>query len=668
MGVPLQMKQQLLRIRVWLAERLPGVAGAGKSSGLHVGLSCLAVFCLALGVRFLHWQDLNGETAARPERQTRLSRAYEREATRMLGYRWLLVPPEPRDPGDARLVVHPPGYSMLFLAIYGERGPESGNSRVLLMQVVADAITASLICLIAAQLLPLSGASLAGVLASVSPHLAYYSLWLTPDALTALPIVLGVYLVTLTARKPRPLTTFGAGVSIGLSCWLRGNSLLLAPFAAVALLMLLEPRKRIGHAAILVGGTALVISPITIRNWIVYDRFIPLTIVTGLNLVEGIGAFDREGRFGMHWDDREIAHKEAEWHGRPDYAGSLWFPDGVERDRYRFAKGLGVIKDNPAWFAGTMLRRAAFMFSYNDSRRVDWPLNTARVPVISANPPFGHTLAGLDDKQPIWSSLPAELAATGTLVSRQAVLSVEADQRIRVVGDASEFGHQFATAPIQVKPDHDYLLRLSAEVEGPSMAAAVTSVDRRITLASEILIDDRGRRRRRKARTQEAEGRSAVDESQPRLVDVPFAAGDRTEVRLVMSNNEEGDMQPVARIGRAELIELGPTPGQWTRLPRALLRGLQKNLFNTGPMRALIIAGIALMLLAGRGSALVLLALVPVYYVTSHSAFSTEYRYIVGMHYFLMVFVSVTLVVAWMVLKAASQQAVAALKRQRTTQ
>jgi hypothetical protein len=52
---------------------------------------------------------------------------------------------------------------------------------------------------------------------------------------------------------------------------------------------------------------------------------------------------------------------EAEEAGRPEYAASLFTPDGIERDRQRTRRALAVIRENPVWFAGVMLRRAGSM-------------------------------------------------------------------------------------------------------------------------------------------------------------------------------------------------------------------------------------------------------------------------------------------------------------------
>ena len=84
------------------------------------------------------------------------------------------------------------------------------------------------------------------------------------------------------------------GFLIGLSCWLRANTLLLAPFLAILIIILLR-RRRVAscyYAAVLVGVTILVVAPITLRNLIVFKRFIPIQLGSGVTLIEGIADYD----------------------------------------------------------------------------------------------------------------------------------------------------------------------------------------------------------------------------------------------------------------------------------------------------------------------------------------------------------------------------------------
>jgi hypothetical protein len=123
---------------------------------------------------------------------------------------------------------------------------------------------------------------------------------------------------------------------------------------------------------------------------------------------------------------------------------------------------------------------------------------------------------------------------------------------------------------------------------------------------------------------------------------MPFAAGNRSEVLFVVSNNGSSTVRSTAVLGQAELFELGRTPYQWSRLMRPALRGIQRNVFTTSHLLPLIGIGIILLAAGRRGPALLVLLAVPAYYLLVQSALHTEYRYILAIHYFLLVIAAVT--------------------------
>jgi hypothetical protein len=608
-----------------------------------------------VGVRFLHWQDKHVEIVGGKAALAGVFNRYEKEATRILDSGGILFPREQPAPGDARMLVHPPGYSILLAAIYRLGG--NPQAWLWLVQIVCDAAAALLVFLIALELLNSRVAFIAALLVALSPHLAYYSLILSPDSLAVLPLLIAMYLFVLALKRPRMITVIAAGAFIGLSCWLRANALLLAPFLAVVSIALFPRQLRLRYSTALLGAAILVISPITIRNLIVFKHFIPVSIAAGENLVVGIGDYDTERRFGMPRSDREARFKDVEWNNRPDYGASLWNPDGIQRDRVRFARGLDVIRSNPGWFFGVMLKRAGFMLRYNDPGSHRWPLNTAVVPVIASEAPFGHpvhpsadpnspavlvlngtvipeAIALAADNQAAWTTNPQDLMANGATVSNTgASLGVE-DDRLRVEGDASEYGDQFESTVIPVKRDTDYVLVTAVRLVKGDMALKITSPDRRIARALATLSGVEAEAKDMASINVESD--SATQEAMI-TTQIPFASAKNTGVRFVVSNNNVGSSRPAAEIGQVQLYEVGPTPYAATRLPRGILRSVQRNIFTTSRLLPVVILGIVLLMVAGRWTILATLLVVPIYYLCAQAALSTEYRYILGIHYFLFV-------------------------------
>ncbi|MFP5261572.1 MAG: ArnT family glycosyltransferase [Blastocatellia bacterium] len=601
-------------------------------------ITCGVIFVISLGVRLLYWQDNQVQIAQGAGWFTDLLKPYRMEAERMLNDGSILFPNTPVDPSDARILVHPPGYSLLIAALYGGREPDDSYRALRLAQVLCDAAAAVVIFLIAAELLPAAPATISAILVAVSPHFAFNSLRLSPDTIAVLPILLTVYFV-IRATRNRPLANLiVAGALIGMSCWLRGNALLLAPWLSVVLALLFKPGKRLRYSAALIAAAFIVIAPITIRNWVVYRQFILLSLPTGINLIQGIAEYDRQGLFGMPLQDRDAQADEAKRYSRPDYGDDLWVPDGIKRDRDRLSRGIAVIRSNPGWFLKAMARRAAFMLSYNDSRPHDWPFNTAIAPILSAEPTFGHALARVGDVEETWSSSPSELLSGGTVLSPAAEVSIDAKGKtLRVAGDDSGFGHQFASSEIAVQENMDYVLTLAAKPERGSMAVSVTTTDRQTGLASTGIDVKKQAKGRRQREIEEIRNLGVSGEEEFTLIKLPFSTGNRNGVRIVISNNAISSTPPVAALSRASISEYGPTPYSWSRHPRAVVRWFQKNLFTTTSMIPLIIIGIGLLIMAGRVKALLILLAVPTYYLSTHAAFSTEYRYILPIHYFLFI-------------------------------
>ena len=238
--MPFALTQTLDRARAWLAARLmPQVSGATPRRRKLI--AALIIFIVALGVRWLHRSEANVEMQQGRSMMITMGASYRGEAARVLSEGGWLLPRSPDEPTDARLIVHPPGYALLIAALQATTG--DGERRIITLQILVDALAAVMVFLIAAELLPATAALIAGLLAAFSPHLAYYSLWLSPDSLAVLPILAVVFL-------------------LALSCWLRANGLLLAPLLGAVVLLRFDGARRWRYAALFIITALAVISPI----------------------------------------------------------------------------------------------------------------------------------------------------------------------------------------------------------------------------------------------------------------------------------------------------------------------------------------------------------------------------------------------------------------------
>jgi hypothetical protein len=584
----------------------------------------LVIFLLAFGLRALSWHDTRLEVG---KVQTAVTADYKRVAQllREGGIGSFLSSSSPL--ADLNNLGHPPGYSILVAATQTAFG--QSDAAMQFVQIIADALSAVLIFLIVAELLPLSAGVIAGMLAAFSPQFAWNSVLLLPDSICVLPILLAIFLLARAAKNPRLVTFLIAGALVGISCWLRANAMLLTFFVAAAVLArptnfsLSLPQERdklkfVGprwrYALAVVFGTLLIVLPLTIRNAIVFHRFIPVSLGAGQTLLEGIADYDAEGKFGIPRTDVGIMKQEAEIYQRPDYYGTLFNPDGVERERARLSRGFGVIRSHPLWFAGVTVRRASSMVRLERSR------------LISTGPPISHALDAIDRLQPVWLKTPAQLLVDGVAAGQSKVNAMPDDQWLAVTGDGSTYGDQFSLPIETVNPDTDYVLIVPIKIARGRMRVSAKQANGRVFSSAVV----------------EAVETIPPDNQPLQQVQLPFVAWEKGGVQILLSNEASNPPNPLARVGTIRLYELGPARFLWTRYPRFVIHGIQK-IFLTAVILPLAIIGLLILIFQKQSRALVILSIVPLYFFTVQSIVHTEYRYVLAVDYFLFALVGVAI-------------------------
>ena len=590
----------------------------------RIVLLCSIIFLVATGCRLLSWHDNRFEAR---KVQTQVTEGYKHTG-RLLQQGGISSFFSPNSQlNDPNHLGHPPGYSILMAVVFRLFG--ESDTALQIIQILADAAAAVVVFLIALSLSNPTTATIAGLLVALAPQFTYNSVLLLPDTLSVLPLLVAVYFLIRAYKRPRLLTFIITGAFVGLSCWLRANALLLAPFMAAAIPLLFERGKRMRPALALLGGSLLVIAPLTIRNYVVYDHFIPVSLGAGQTLLEGISDYDEDKSLGIPNTDMGLMKWEAEFYNRPDYYGTLFKPDGVRRERLRLRQGFAVIRSHPIWFFGVMAQRAASM------------LKLERVRLISLDPPVTHTLSATDETTPAWVSSPQDLLAQGTIDSNTVKVSLTPDgSLLNIQGDESR--NQLSSPPISLDEQTDYVLKLPIRIEQGRMMISVEGTGNNYQYASAIV---------------EPLDWKTTAEQPLSIIELPFVSGSRGQARIVFANAGAKGLSPVLQIGQPQLYALGPVSFTWTRIPRAPLRLIQK-LFITAVMLPLVIIGLILLIRARKLTTLVLLLVVPAYYLCVQSALHTEYRYVLAIHYLLFILVAVALYRAgkysWRMLKKIS--------------
>lgn len=341
------------------------------------------IFFTALGVRLLNWQSHHDQALTV---QTSVALKYKHQARLIQANGFASLYDASSSTNNPDLLGHPPGYPILLSVLYRAGGEQDTVTQF--PQIILDSLSVVIIVLIAFEFFPATIGVIAGVMAAFAPQFSWNSLPLLPDSLATLPILLAVLVITKTRLQPdapgrsRMFSILIAGALIGVSVWLRANALLLAPFLALLLLFISKRGARLHPALVLICGALLIILPLTIRNFLVFGKLIPVSLGAGQTLIEGIADYNTDGSLGLPQTDVELIRSEAETFKRPDYANSLFTPDGTERDRARLARGFAVIRAQPLWFAGVMIRRAASMLRLERTPLRLAPTNSGLSPLL----------------------------------------------------------------------------------------------------------------------------------------------------------------------------------------------------------------------------------------------------------------------------------------------
>jgi hypothetical protein len=430
-----------------------------------------------------------------------------------------------------------------------------------------------------------------------------------------MPVLLATLLFVKAGKLPSYRMYAAAGALIGISCWLRADALLLAPFLALITIWL-GKSNRWRYAVTLVSACLLLIAPVTLRNLIVFHRFIPVSVGAGTLMLQGLAESDSEKRFGLPVTDLDIMHEEAKTFSAPEYEKGLWTGDGIDRDRRRLTQSLNVISYHPLWFMKALTRRAYSMFSED--------YLSLSLKLMAAAPDKGPVPVP-SDMRPVWSESPTALYRDGLLSEKTRVTVEENGASLYLRSNNFFWGDQIVSAPIQVRKHTSYVFRLPVATETGRIAFFVKGADQTNRLATSLTPEP-------------TQVRLPMGPSMSEVY-IPFTSQNEELIYFTIAEGGSSTY-PIARIGSVELFELGNPPSDWTQYPRAVIRDLQEVSMSARSL-SVIVLGLFLLISAGllRESALVLA--IPVYYLCTHSVLHLEQRYILPMYYMLMILAAI---------------------------
>ena len=258
------------------------------------------------------------------------------------------------------LAQYPPAFTALVALIYKLSGDHSAYS-IQLVLWFADLIL-SLLLIAGIALTAFDGriAIASGFLVALSPLFALYAAYPSADVPATWFVLGGNWLLLLAFQRRSVWLALAAGVALGVACWLRVNPLYLCVAWAIALLVLVPGAwlLRLKMAAAVLIGTLVLISPIMIRNYVVFPDFTPTGGTIGVNLWEGLGETELGRQHGFVFGDDKMNAVERARNGWPaDIPVDNQWPDGLRRERERTRESIAFIRQHPVWYLGVMAGR-----------------------------------------------------------------------------------------------------------------------------------------------------------------------------------------------------------------------------------------------------------------------------------------------------------------------
>jgi 4-amino-4-deoxy-L-arabinose transferase-like glycosyltransferase len=144
------------------------------------------------------------------------------------------------------------------------------------------------------------------------------------------------------------------GIATGLVAWMRSTVLLFVVFL-IPLLLVMRPRKEVLRSSIvLLIGFLLTFSPLIIRNYVVFDKFMATRGAFWHSFWAGVG--QTPNPFNVRDDDQTIVR----------FAQAIDSTAQLDTDHYEQVlkqKALTFVGEHPLWYAGSVAKRAAvFVF------------------------------------------------------------------------------------------------------------------------------------------------------------------------------------------------------------------------------------------------------------------------------------------------------------------
>lgn len=326
----------------------------------------LTLFGVALATRlaFVLWFGPNGLAISSD------ARSYHDLAINLVEQGRFVTDMDPPHRTDIPYATRPPLTPFVLALAYFVFGPSLFVGQLLFAAIGAASV--SVLYFLGKELFSFRVALFAGILATFYPFFVFLSAVPLTENLS---LLFYTYLGFSLVRLARERSFFWAGLSglpLGLAALNRPQILgLLALLPLWAWIVLKEEsvKKRLKILAFIFGVSILLIIPWTIRNYLLFRHWIPISLQLGSVLYQGNNPFAGEALAGLR-------NGAIGWYNNPRSGDKLAGLPPVEADRAALHLGLAFIWENPGIFVRYALQKLLIFGSAYDHwvHKVSWYL------------------------------------------------------------------------------------------------------------------------------------------------------------------------------------------------------------------------------------------------------------------------------------------------------
>ena len=212
----------------------------------------------------------------------------------VLGLEWVAAPPASFDPLKSPLLFYPPLQPYLI----GVAATLGGLGAVKVAQALLGALLVPAVALVGRRAFGPGVGLAAAAATAVYPTLVWYSAHFWSEPLFVVLLWWGLERA-LAADEGRGGAAVASGVLLGLAALTRELPLYFVPIL-VAWMLSRRDRASLVRALALVAATTAVVAPWTLRNWVRFGAFVPVSTMGGRALWEGNTLGDRGELYAEH--------------------------------------------------------------------------------------------------------------------------------------------------------------------------------------------------------------------------------------------------------------------------------------------------------------------------------------------------------------------------------